>query len=713
MQSIPEYNAPKLRQIVAEAVFRRKRLVITTVACVCSLALLAILAMHRKYEARAKLLVQNVRTASQLTTSSVDHLVSQGDVSQAEINTEVDLLESDGVARLALGQGDQATAQSKAQNRAVQRFKDQLSVEAVHQTDVIDLKMLGDSAEHAQLNLQHVIDAYFEERAGTARSSGAAGFFQRQLEEKNRQLDADQAGLTAFEMQHGIADLDDQTKLQVTRLSALQDQLFTVEAGLSAAEKRASTEAHELAATPARSQTQIRSITNQYSQERLTTSMVDLQNRRIELLKRYVPTDRQILEVDEKISTTQRAIHEAAEHPAAEEATDVNPVWAQLSTLVATSGSEISGLQGQQGALQEQIEAAHARLNELEQSAASYGDLRRKLQQSQADYALYAQRRDEARISEALDRQKLFDVAVTQAPIASMEAVRPKPLLYMTSALAFGLLFAMALAVYGDMASAQVYTPAQLDSWTGQRTWATFANEAEAPYAHEANKRQFRRVLFATRQAVLQAPRTSVPKSAKDSYADDQRVVLPPLAVGGDHAGLCVAITSALPGEGVSFTVNRLAQVAAEQSSNRVAVIDTRALLKSFEPDTELRLPMRLEQGAEHWVLASETSSPSRERTARANERGAFSVRLRSVLQQMREDFDLVLLDCPSLQVSTLAGELASCIDGYLVVVRAGTARKQNIEDMAAQLNSTAVPVLGHMLNCRNYPVPRWLHRII
>ncbi len=72
-----------------------------TLAVVIGFALLGTVLMHRKYQSNAKLVVQNVRTPAQLSTSSVDHLVSQGDISQAEINTEVDLLQSDDVARRA------------------------------------------------------------------------------------------------------------------------------------------------------------------------------------------------------------------------------------------------------------------------------------------------------------------------------------------------------------------------------------------------------------------------------------------------------------------------------------------------------------------------------------------------------------------------------------------------------------------------------------
>ena len=61
--------------------------------------------------------------------------------------------------------------------RKVDDLQHRLKVEAVHQTNLINVKLLAASPKEASEQLQKVIDAYFEERAGAAQSSGAAEFF--------------------------------------------------------------------------------------------------------------------------------------------------------------------------------------------------------------------------------------------------------------------------------------------------------------------------------------------------------------------------------------------------------------------------------------------------------------------------------------------------------------------------------------------------------
>ncbi len=719
------FAPPKLRQVVTEAVFRRGRIVLGTVFLILTLTVFATLLMHRKYQSNAKLVVQNVRTAAQLSTSNVDRLVSQGDVSPTEINTEVDLLGSDEVARRALGLKGTLGLGDERDDKAARDLEGRLSVEAVHQTNIIDVKLLANSPAKANADLQRIIDAYFEGRAGTARNSGAAGFFNTQLEAKEEQLNQDQAALTAFQVKNGIADLEEQTKLQVGRIATLGDQLAQAESLLAAQRKRTAAQQTELNITPARSQTLQRTITNQYSQERLNTSLVDLENRRTELLKRYSPRDRQVTEIDEKMATIRAAVTEAAQHPAGEEATDINPLWQQLKLAVVTSGSDISALGGQAAELKRQIAAAKMRLNQLEEASTAYGDLRRRVQQSQSDYTLYAQRRDEARISEALDREKLFNVAVLESPMASPEPIRPKPLLYIVVAFVFAAFLGTALALYADLSGGQVHSPAQLEAITGMRTLATFADAEPDVAFTEGNRLQLQRVLFAVRQATAAQAEELEDEAVMASFAPAHRGSEGPfqgrgnrgISQGGVRGG-CVALASSLRREGVSYLAGHMAAEAARQASSRVAVLDMFTLLHRFENQARggaeaLDPELHFDPGNRYWVLSGETEAEADDGVPQGDAQGRFSLWLRPTLERLRRQFDLVVLDCPSLQASTLTAEIAPCVDGYLAVVGANAARKQNIEDLISQMTVTSAPLLGYLLNRRSYPVPRWLYRIL
>jgi hypothetical protein len=450
-----------------------------------------------------------------------------------------------------------------------------------------------------------------------------------------------------------------------------------------------------------------RTITNQYSQERLNTSLVELENRRTELARLYPPTDRQVVEINEKIATTQRAIAAAAEHPAAEASSDVNPVWQQLRSQVANSSGEISGMTAQRGQLQQDLKDAQGRLKELEEATLPNDELERKLTQAQADYTLYAQKRDEARISEELDKEKMFNVSMVQAPVASPRPTRPKPLLYCASGLAFALLLGTLLALYADTSAEQVFTPLQLDALTGTRTMAVLADESDANQDLGNGQLEFRRMLHGVRTALGKRLGSGVGTGLMTGH--EVALAQEPTRA----AGYCVGFASALAGEGTTYVVDRLAAVAAKQGNIRVAVLNVEALLRRFEAKEDVSFALKYYPAKRFWSLAVEPNEIIETPLRAGVAQGQFSSRLSLLLIEGRREFDLIFLDCPSFRASTLAGELDRCVDGYMAVVGAGMARRQNIEQMEAVLKDSHAPLLGYVLNRRRYPVPQWLHRII
>jgi uncharacterized protein involved in exopolysaccharide biosynthesis len=714
------YDPPKLRQIVTEAVFRRSRIFLLTLFVVMGIVLLVTVLMHRKYKAEAKLMVQPVRSQAPLSTSPNQQVMTTGDVSTTEINNEVDLLQSPGVARRALGEPGSGT-DTVAQEKDVTQLQKSIDVEPVRQSSNIDVSLLADSPEQATRQLQKVLDAYFQERQNNSRSVGAAQFFDEQSQQKAKQVDLDQQALTDFEVKHQIADLDDEKKQQVTRVGMLQDQLSAAQAQLANANSRVVAQRHELAMTPQRTRTSERIITNQYSQEHLNTERVDLQNHLTELLKRYPPTSREVVETREKINNIDKAIAAAGTSPAGESATDVNPTYQQLSSALALSISEASGIAAQRDQLQVQLKEAHQRLSDLEESTAPYAALQRKLQQSQDDYKLYAQSRDQAHVSQALDNAKMFDVSLVQPPVASPDPVRPKPVIYLSAGLAFAVLLGTLLALYADTSAEQVYNPSQLEVLTGERTIATFADEDDADDHEDRNRLEYRRVLVAIRSALgaeEQGSGSSAAPSAATSTdgatvvrsGHDEAVA----AAHGKPAGYCIAFTSALAGEGVTYLLTRLATEAARQANSRVAVLDMDMLLRRFESHESVSFGMKFNSNAHYWTIAFNGDSIMHPNGMRqGGTQGQFSARLRPLLIAARREFDFIFLDCPSVQASTLASELDICVDGYVAVVSAAQPRKQNLEQLTAVLREAHAPLLGYVLNRRRYPVPGWLHRMI
>ncbi len=73
--------------------------------------------------------------------------------------------------------------------------------------------------------------------------------------------------------------------------------------------------------------------------------------------------------------------------------------------------------------------------------------------------------------------------------------------------------------------------------------------------------------------------------------------------------------------------------------------------------------------------------------------------RMRVLLQELREQFDIIVLDTPPVLATADAGIVASLTDGVLLVVRAGTTDRNAAQRACQQLANVGARVIGTVLN--------------
>jgi capsular exopolysaccharide synthesis family protein len=73
--------------------------------------------------------------------------------------------------------------------------------------------------------------------------------------------------------------------------------------------------------------------------------------------------------------------------------------------------------------------------------------------------------------------------------------------------------------------------------------------------------------------------------------------------------------------------------------------------------------------------------------------------RMRVLLQELRQQFDIIVLDTPPVLATADAGIVASLTDGVLLVVRAGSTDKNAAQRAVQQLSNVGARVIGTVLN--------------
>ncbi len=167
-------------------------------------------------------------------------------------------------------------------------------------------------------------------------------------------------------------------------------------------------------------------------------------------------------------------------------------------------------------------------------------------------------------------------------------------------------------------------------------------------------------------------------------------------------------ISSPMPGEGKSLTAANLAVVLA-QSGQRVLLVD--ADLRRPSQHTLWNLPN--ERGLSSAMLdASQLATPPLQATHVENlsvlTAGPtppnpadlmISKQMNALIEALARQADTVLFDAPPILVATDAPLLASKLDGLLLVIKAGTTRRDHAERAKEILERAHVRVIGAVLN--------------
>jgi capsular exopolysaccharide synthesis family protein len=87
------------------------------------------------------------------------------------------------------------------------------------------------------------------------------------------------------------------------------------------------------------------------------------------------------------------------------------------------------------------------------------------------------------------------------------------------------------------------------------------------------------------------------------------------------------------------------------------------------------------------------------------------SDRVKARLAELRSDFAFVIIDAPPLTLYADAITIAQYANGLVLILEAGSTRRDAAQTVAANLRSSNIPILGAVLNKRTFPIPEKIYR--
>ncbi|MGO9126862.1 MAG: CpsD/CapB family tyrosine-protein kinase [Terriglobales bacterium] len=181
-----------------------------------------------------------------------------------------------------------------------------------------------------------------------------------------------------------------------------------------------------------------------------------------------------------------------------------------------------------------------------------------------------------------------------------------------------------------------------------------------------------------------------------------------------------VIFSSVERGAGCTWLTSQVGRILAESGRNTVCIVDA-----------NLRYPAMHEvfgignhNGLADAVAASASPQGYLRRTTLANlwlltcgspEKAEQALNtsdsLLTTIQQLRSQFDFVLIDSPPMNLFNDAVRLAAAGDGIALVLKANSSRREIAQRMLLEARAANVRVLGAVLNQRTFPVPESIYK--
>jgi uncharacterized protein involved in exopolysaccharide biosynthesis len=418
--------------------FRRKHTVLLCFFGILLGTVLFVVFAPTRYTATTKFLVEKERMDPIVTAEQTSPVMMRNPVTEEDINSEIEVIKSDDVLRqvvLECGLNNRKSLSEyifgpatpeKRIAKAADRLSGMLDIQPVKKSDIITVSYTSDNPQLAAHVLRSLGDAYLQKHAVVHTPPGQEKFFDSEAQRYKQNLADVEAQIKEFSKQDNGVGPSVARDLSLQKQAEFHESLQTTHSLLAATEERIKTLSKQAGITPERLTTEVKEADDAQVLQGLKNTLMQLEINRTQLLTKYQPTYPLVQEADKQIAETKAAIASEEAKPLKEQTTDRNPTYAWVDEELAKAKADYAGYKAQESAMQAIVIKYESQARDLEQKGLIEAALEREYKAAEQNYLLYLSKREEARVTNALDSTRIVSVAVAQiAPVPTLPSVSP------------------------------------------------------------------------------------------------------------------------------------------------------------------------------------------------------------------------------------------------------------------------------------------------
>jgi uncharacterized protein involved in exopolysaccharide biosynthesis len=309
--------------------------------------------------------------------------------------------------------------------------------------------------------VNRLIDFYKEKHLQVF-SDPKSSFLETQLVNYDRKLKESENSLQSFKQKKGVFSLDEQRSLLLRQRSELDTALKYTQNVMFEMQKRIATLKENIK--------NISNNTTHYTNSEREKILVDARSRLLalqlneqDLLKKYTENNRLVVNTRKDIAMVKDFLKEQEADINSKVKTG-NQVYQNTEIELIKSETELNAQKGKAMALHQQLAEVDGKVRSLDYSEKEMQQLKREQTINEKNFQTYAEKAEEARITDDMNRLKMADISVIQKAIIPPEPVKPKKRMNIALAIVVGMVSGLGLAFLSESTSQSFSTPEQVEN---------------------------------------------------------------------------------------------------------------------------------------------------------------------------------------------------------------------------------------------------------
>jgi uncharacterized protein involved in exopolysaccharide biosynthesis len=357
---------------------------------------------------------------------------------------------------------------------AIIHFQKKLSAEGVKKSNMIEVTFQHKDPRIAARALNLLVDFYMVKHLQVY-SSAESPFLDKQLNTYDRKLKESANNLESFKRNNGVFSLEEQRSLLLKQRSdldtALKNSINTVEA----LQKRL-VSLKELKQGVASDSTLYTTSERDKIIDESRSKLLSLELEEQELLKKYKEENRLVQHVRNEISMVKGFLTEQEKSINGKIGAG-NVVYQETEKERVKTEADLSAERAKVVTLKGQVAQLASELQALDRQDKELQSLKRESAIVEKSYQAYAEKSEEARISDDMNRSKMSNVSVVQAATVPAEPVKSKRLRNVALGIVIGAVSGLGFAFFSEFTSQVFSTPESVERRLGLPVLATIARK--------------------------------------------------------------------------------------------------------------------------------------------------------------------------------------------------------------------------------------------